>query len=66
MTKSTIVILVELDGKADCPTGSAVSIEGHTRPFHGWLGLATAITELARLDDPSAQPHTPTNEGAHQ
>ena len=65
MSKATIVIVVELEEQADCPTGSAISIDGRTRRFHGWLGAATAITELARLDGPDAHSHTPTDEGAH-
>ena len=63
MDRTEIVIEVELD-QADLPTGHVHAADGSIRPFHGWLGLATAITELARRDDPNAQSPTPTNEGA--
>jgi hypothetical protein len=36
-----------LDDAADCPAGLASVPGGEPRAFHGWLGLATAIQDLA-------------------
>ena len=47
MTITTIVVVLELDDTADCPSGSASAAGGETRTFHGWLGLAAAIDALA-------------------
>jgi hypothetical protein len=63
MTTTTIVIVLELDALADCPSGHASVAGGERQAFHGWLGLATAIDALTQADDPGTDPY-PFNEGA--
>jgi hypothetical protein len=47
MTTTSIVVVLELDLSADCPSGSAAVSGREPREFHGWLGLAAAINALA-------------------
>lgn len=58
MSSATIVIVLELDESADCPSGSAAVAGGSPRQFHGWLGLATAIAALTHSSDTSSTPPT--------
>lgn len=51
MSTTTIVIVLEHDDAADCPSGSATVAGGEPREFHGWLGLAAAITALTHAGD---------------
>jgi len=61
MPTTTIVIVLELDGLADCPSGHASVAGSEPQEFHGWLGLATAIDALTQVE--RGTPH-PFNEGA--
>lgn len=65
MSATTILILVELDDAADCPSGSATVPGGEPREFYGWLGLAAAIKALAcpRCDEPRASATASLTEG---
>jgi hypothetical protein len=60
MSTTTIVIVLDLDDAADCPSGSAAVAGGEAREFHGWLGLAAAIKALA---SGSLSTSTPLTEG---
>jgi hypothetical protein len=65
-TSIVIVLELELNQPADCPTGR-IGLQGRaTRVFHGWLGLAEAITALTgdAGDVPASTiPNPPLTEG---
>jgi len=66
MSNNAVTIVLELDD-ADCPRGVATATGRAPREFHGWLGLASAMTALARDgDEPDSgdTARTPLIEGA--
>jgi hypothetical protein len=45
MDATTVTLQIAFEG--DSPVGRAVGADGVTREFTGWLGLVTAIEDLA-------------------
>ena len=65
MARTTITIVLELDGSTECPSGLARLEDGTAREFHGWLGLAAALDSLARTSA-NAVPAAVDPRAAHQ
>jgi hypothetical protein len=58
MSTARIVIVLDLDEVEDCPHGTATGVDGATRPFHGWLALASVIEALAHPNPGATAPLT--------
>jgi hypothetical protein len=50
MARTSITIVLEVDGSLDRPCGIARLRDGTRRSFEGWLGLADAIDSLAAIE----------------